>query len=321
MRFVVTGAAGFIGSTVCERLLARGHEVAGVDCFTDYYPRRLKELNLQAARDHRAFALHRADLVELDLEPLVQEADAVIHLAAQAGVRRSWGAEFAHYTHNNITATQRLLEAAKAAPGLGRVVYASSSSVYGDAQVLPMQEDAACWPVSPYGVSKLAAEHLCSLYHRNFGVPAVSLRYFTVYGPRQRPDMAFHRFIRAMLTGGEIRLFGDGEQSRDFTFVADIAEATIAAATAPEAAGRVLNLGGGHRATVNQVLDRLAEITGGRATVRREAVAKGDVRDTSADTGRAARVLGFAPAYDLDRGLAEEAAWVQEMLPVLESAA
>jgi UDP-glucose 4-epimerase len=321
MRFVVTGAAGFIGSTVCERLLARGHEVAGVDCFTDYYPRRLKELNLQAARDHRAFALHRADLVELDLEPLVQEADAVIHLAAQAGVRRSWGAEFAHYTHNNITATQRLLEAAKAAPGLGRVVYASSSSVYGDAQVLPMQEDAACWPVSPYGVSKLAAEHLCSLYHRNFGVPAVSLRYFTVYGPRQRPDMAFHRFIRAMLTGGEIRLFGDGEQSRDFTFVADIAEATIAAATAPEAEGRVLNLGGGHRATVNQVLDRLAEITGGRATVRREAVAKGDVRDTSADTSRAARVLGFAPAYDLDRGLAEEAAWVQEMLPVLESAA
>jgi UDP-glucose 4-epimerase len=320
MRFLVTGAAGFIGSAVSERLLAKGHQVVGVDCFTDYYPRRLKELNLEPARGHAAFDFREADLAVMDLPPLVREVDAVIHLAAQAGVRRSWGQEFDHYLRHNIQATQRLLEAAKAAPELRRLVYGSSSSVYGDTRTLPMQEDAACWPVSPYGVSKLAAEHLCGLYHRNFGVPAVSLRYFTVYGPRQRPDMAFHRFIKAMLTGGEIRLYGDGEQSRDFTFVADIAEATIAAATAPDAAGLVMNLGGGHRATVNQVLDRLAEITGGRATVRREAVAKGDVRDTFADTSRAAEVLGFAPAYDLERGLAQEAAWVREMLPVLQGA-
>jgi UDP-glucose 4-epimerase len=321
MRFLVTGAAGFIGSAVSERLLAKGHEVVGVDCFTDYYPRRLKELNLEPARSHAAFDFREADLAVMDLPPLVREVDAVIHLAAQAGVRRSWGQEFDHYLRHNIQATQRLLEAAKAAPELRRLVYGSSSSVYGDTRTLPMQEDAACWPVSPYGVSKLAAEHLCGLYHRNFGVPAVSLRYFTVYGPRQRPDMAFHRFIKAMLTGGEIRLYGDGEQSRDFTFVADIAEATIAAATAPDAAGLVMNLGGGHRATVNQVLDRLADITGGRATVRREAVAKGDVRDTFADISRAAKVLGFSPTYDLERGLAQEAAWVREMLPVLQGAA
>jgi len=319
MRFLVTGAAGFIGSQVAEALLAGGHAVTGVDCFTDYYPRRLKELNLAPARDHQDFTLVEQDLAAADLAAMLDGVEAVIHMAAQAGVRKSWGADFAHYTHNNITATQKLLEAAKGAD-LKRLVYASSSSVYGDTTDLPMREGSACWPVSPYGVSKLAAEHLCGLYHRNFGVPTVSLRFFTVYGPRQRPDMAFHRFIRAMLTGGDIRLFGDGEQSRDFTFVSDIAEATISAALTPGVEGQVFNLGGGARVSVNQVIGWLEEITGGRAKVHRREVAKGDVRDTEADTSRARELLGFAPAVDLREGLAREAEWVREMLPELERA-
>ncbi len=317
MRFLVTGAAGFIGSAVCERLLAQGHEVVGVDCFTDYYPRRLKEANLAPSRDHRSFRFLEDDILDLDLPRLLGEVEVVIHLAAQAGVRASWGAEFTHYTHHNILATQALLEAAKEA-GLGRLVYASSSSVYGDTDDLPMREDSLCRPVSPYGVTKLAAEHLCSLYHHNFGLDTVSLRYFTVYGPRQRPDMAFHRFIKALLTGGEIRLFGDGSQSRDFTYVDDIVEATIAAAAVPQARGGIFNLGGGARVSVNQVIAWLEEITGRRAVVRRLEVAKGDVRQTEADTSRARRVLGFAPRYHLKRGLAREVAWVEENLSLLQ---
>ncbi len=319
MRFLVTGAAGFIGSTVCERLLAQGHEVVGVDCFTDYYPRRLKEANLAPSRDHGSFRFLEHDILELELPRLLGGVEVVIHLAAQAGVRASWGAEFTHYTHHNILATQALLEAAKEV-GLGRLVYASSSSVYGDTDDLPMREDGRCRPVSPYGVSKLAAEHLCSLYHHNFGLDTVSLRYFTVYGPRQRPDMAFHRFIKALLTGGEIRLFGDGSQSRDFTYVEDIVEATLAAAVTPQARGGIFNLGGGARVSVNQVIAWLEEITGRRAAVRRLEVAKGDVRQTEADTSRARRVLGFAPRYDLKRGLAREAAWVEENLSLLQEA-
>ncbi len=319
MHFLVTGAAGFIGSQVCERLLAQGHQVRGIDCFTDYYPRRLKELNLAPARDHQSFEFIEEDVVSTDLNRLLEGVEVVIHLAAQAGVRASWGANFTIYTHNNILSTQALLEAAKTS-GLRRLVYASSSSVYGDTQDLPMRETSACWPVSPYGVTKLAAEHLCGLYHRNFGVDTVSLRYFTVYGPRQRPDMAFHRFIKALLTGGEIRLFGDGEQSRDFTFVADIVEATIAAATAPDAAGGVFNLGGGARVSVNQVIAWLEEIIGQKARVKRLEVAKGDVRDTHADTSRARAALGFDPRYDLKKGLAAEVEWVRQMLPVLEEA-
>lgn len=319
MHYLVTGAAGFIGSQMCEQLLAEGHQVRGIDCFTDYYSRKLKELNLEQARGHASFELVEQDLVTSDLAKLLDGVDIVIHLAAQAGVRASWGANFTIYTHNNILSTQALLEAGKAG-GFKRLVYASSSSVYGDTQDLPMREASACWPVSPYGVTKLAAEHLCGLYHKNFGVDTVSLRYFTVYGPRQRPDMAFHRFIKALLTGGEIRLFGDGGQSRDFTFVSDIVEATIAAATAKDVSGQVFNLGGGARVTVNQVIAWLEEITGQKANLTRLEVAKGDVRDTQADTSRARAKLDFDPRYDLRKGLKAEAEWVESMLPVLKEA-
>lgn len=316
MRLLVTGAAGFIGSQVVDRLLALDHRVTGIDCFSDYYSRRLKERNLARARQNPAFTMVESDLLDAELVELLGGVEAVIHLAAQAGVRRSWGGDFAVYTQNNILATQRLLEAAKAT-GLPRLVYASSSSVYGDTDDLPMREESACWPVSPYGVSKLAAEHLCRLYHKNFGVNTISLRYFTVYGPRQRPDMAFHRFIRALLEEGVIRLFGDGEQSRDFTYVGDIVEATITAALGLQGAGQVFNLGGGSRVSVNQVIAALENITGRRAQVQRLEVAKGDVRHTEADTSRARRDLGFAPAMGLEAGLSAEVKWVRQVSELL----
>ena len=228
MKALVTGAAGFIGSTLSAALVDRGIDVIGVDCFTDYYSREVKEDNLARLRQHPKFTFVEAALQTADLESLLDGVTVVYHLAAQAGVRKSWGDDFRIYTTNNVDATQRLLEAVKDRP-LSRFVYASSSSVYGDIAAIPMREDVRLQPVSPYGVTKLAAEHLCHLYHVNFGVPAVSLRYFTVYGPRQRPDMGFHRFIRAALTGGAITLFGDGQQTRDFTYVGDAVAATMAA--------------------------------------------------------------------------------------------
>ena len=309
MKVVVTGAAGFIGSHLTESLLAAGHEVTGVDAFTDYYARSAKERNLEKSRDHRAFRLVEGRLQDLDLRPVLENVGQVFHLAAQAGVRASWGREFAHYTDHNVLATQRLLEAARSAGG-PRVVYASSSSVYGEAPALPLREDARCEPVSPYGVSKLAAEHLGVLYHRNFGLPVVSLRYFTVYGPRQRPDMAFHRFLRAARDGEPIHVFGDGQQTRDFTFVSDIVAATRAAADSGRP-GSVYNVGGGERVVLNDVLRQIEDVTGRRLTVVRDEVQKGDMRDTFADTTAARRDLGFRSTVSLAQGLEREWEWIR----------
>jgi UDP-glucose 4-epimerase len=306
---VVTGAAGFIGSHLTESLLADGHQVTGVDAFTDYYARSVKERNLEKSRGHRSFRLVEGRLQDLDLRPVLEDVGQVFHLAAQAGVRASWGREFAHYTEHNVLATQRLLEAARAAGG-PRVVYASSSSVYGEAPALPLREDARCEPVSPYGVSKLAAEHLGVLYHRNFGLPVVSLRYFTVYGPRQRPDMAFHRFLRAARDGEPVHVFGDGQQTRDFTFVSDIVAATRAAADSGRP-GSVYNVGGGERVVLNDVLHRIENVTGRRLTVVRDEVQKGDMRDTFADTTAAGRDLGFRSTVPLAQGLEREWEWIR----------
>lgn len=312
MKALVTGAAGFIGSTLSAALVDAGADVVGVDAFTDYYARELKEANLHALRSHPRFRLVDGALQTLVLDSLLDGVTHIFHLAAQAGVRKSWGDDFRVYTAQNVEATQRLLEAVKDRP-LTRFVYASSSSVYGDEAPIPMREDARLQPVSPYGVTKLAAEHLCHLYHVNHGVPTVSLRYFTVYGPRQRPDMAFNRFIRAALVGQPITLYGDGEQTRDFTFVADAVAATAAAGDRGRP-GAVYNIGGGSRVSINQVLDQIGRLTGRALDIRREASQKGDMRDTFADTTSARAELGFAPSHTLDDGLDAECQWLTKQL-------
>jgi nucleoside-diphosphate-sugar epimerase len=310
VKVVVTGAAGFIGSHLTEGLLRDGHEVVGIDAFVDYYPRAIKERHLSASRAHPSFRFVEGALQDVDLRSPLEGARVVFHLAAQAGVRASWGRDFDLYTGHNVLATQRLLEAAVEA-GTPRVVYASSSSVYGDARQMPLREDMPCHPMSPYGVTKLAAEHLGNLYERNHGLPVVSLRYFTVYGPRQRPDMAFHRFLKAARDGDTLRVFGDGRQTRDFTYVDDIVAATRAAADSGRP-GCVYNVGGGERVSVNDVLDLVEQVTGRKPQVVREEAQKGDVRDTSADTSAARRDLGFRSTVTLREGLAREWAWIQE---------
>jgi UDP-glucose 4-epimerase len=308
MNALITGVAGFVGSTLARRLLRDGARVTGLDCFTDYYPRPLKEANLAPLLSEPRFRFVESTIQQADLGGLLSEATHVFHLAAQAGVRKSWGRDFTIYTTNNVEATQALLEAAVGRP-IERIVYASSSSVYGDGTPLPMRETALPNPLSPYGVTKLAAEHLCNLYHANHGVPCVSLRYFTVYGPRQRPDMAFNRFIRAALAGEPISLYGDGGQTRDFTFVDDAVAATSAAATRG-VPGAVYNIGGGARVSMTQVIETLAGIVGRPLDVRREGVQKGDMRDTYADTSRARHDLGFSPAVALADGLRAEYEWL-----------
>ena len=308
MRALVTGVAGFIGSHLAAALLDEGAEVVGLDAYTDYYARSIKETNLEVNRGRRGFKFVEGAIQDVDLSSLLQGVTHVFHLAAQAGVRRSWGSDFRVYTDNNVDATQRLLEAC-VGRALDRVVYASSSSIYGDRAAIPMREDALPQPVSPYGVTKLAAEQLGYLYFVNHGVPAVAVRYFTVYGPRQRPDMAFHRFLRAAINGEPIIIYGDGEQTRDFTFVTDAVAATIAAANAG-VPGRAYNIGGGSRVTVNQVLDMVQRIAGRPLTVRREAAQKGDMRDTYADTTLAREDLGFIPRVSLEQGLESEYRWL-----------
>jgi nucleoside-diphosphate-sugar epimerase len=310
MKAFVTGTAGFIGSHLAGTLLDSGATVTGIDCFTDYYPRAIKEANLATLTGRPGFTFVEAALQETDLRPLLAEKTHVFHLAAQAGVRKSWGRDFDVYTRNNIEASQRLLEALVGAP-IQRFVYASSSSVYGDHTPMPMREDAYLQPLSPYGVSKLAAEHLANLYWANHGVPAVSLRYFTVYGPRQRPDMGFHRFFTAVQQGKPISVYGDGEQTRDFTFVSDAVAATIAAGTLGRP-GTVYNVGGGSRVTLNHVLDLIARVTGRPIAIQREPNQKGDMRHTYADTSRAREDLGFVPRVSLEEGLTAEYRWLQE---------
>jgi nucleoside-diphosphate-sugar epimerase len=308
MRALVTGAAGFIGSHLSAALLDAGAAVTGVDCFTDYYPRPLKEANLATVRERPGFTFVEAALQDTDLKALVSGVTHVFHLAGQAGVRKSWGRDFDVYTKDNVEATQRLLEAL-AGVSIQKYVYSSSSSVYGDDVPLPTREDAYLQPLSPYGVTKLAAEHLGHLYWANYGVPVVSLRYFTVYGPRQRPDMAFQRFFTAVNESRPITVYGDGEQTRDFTFVSDIVAANLAAAERG-ASGRVYNIGGGSRVTLNHVLDLIGRVTGKAVTVHQEPVQKGDMRHTSADTSLARRDLDFTPRVSLESGLEQQYRWL-----------
>ena len=318
MKALVTGAAGFIGSHLTSALLDRGADVTGLDCFTDYYPRVIKEANVAVNAARPGFHFIHGSLQHADLEALLDGKTHVFHLAAQAGVRKSWGADFRVYTELNVDSTQRLLEACAGRP-LHRFVYASSSSVYGDNVSMPMREDALPQPVSPYGVTKLAAEHLCHLYFVNHNVPTTSVRYFTVYGPRQRPDMAFHKFIKAALKGSPVTLYGDGEQTRDFTYVTDAVAATIAAGD-KGVPGRAYNVGGGSRVSVNGLFEILGRIHGSPLTIRREPSQKGDMRDTFADSSLAQQDLGFVPRVSLEEGLEAEYRWLASSPALLELA-
>lgn len=312
MKSLITGVVGFVGSHLAERLLALGHEVVGMDKFLDNYPRPLKENNLAKLRAHPNFRFVNEDLLTADCAALLGEEPVyVFHMAAQPGVRSSWGTEFAHYSQNNIMATQRLLEASKGTR-IKKFVYASSSSVYGDTDDLPMREAGVTRPVSPYGVSKLAAEHLCYLYWKAYAVPTVSLRFFTVYGPRQRPDMFFHIFMRALALSEEVPMYDDGEQTRDFTFCSDIVDGILGAAFYP-GAGEVFNLGGGSETSLLRVIALVEKIAARKVRIKRLERQKGDVRHTRATISEARSKLGYSPRVALEEGLARQWEWIKNI--------
>lgn len=311
MKVLITGAAGFIGSSLAERLVKEGFEVVGIDCFTDYYPRSLKENNLEWLNQQKNFTFYESDLLTCNLDQLVKPSPSLIifHLAAQAGVRASWGSDFEIYTRNNIQVTQRLLEWAKQ-KNIKKFVYASSSSVYGDCEELPEKEESILKPISPYGVTKLAGENLCYLYWKNYGIPTVSLRFFTVYGPRQRPDMAFNKFINSVINDEEIEIYGDGNQTRDFTYIGDIVEGNLLALDSPN--GEVFNIGGGKRITVNRVIEILEKLINKKAKVKYIERQKGDVKDTFASITKVRNVLNYIPKMDFASGLQKEIEWLQK---------
>jgi len=308
---LITGVAGFIGSHLAEKLLQAGHEVLGVDKFLDNYPREFKDSNLAFIARHSQFTFLNQDLLASDLKNLMSGVNYVFHLAGQPGVRSSWGRDFAKYSENNLMATQMLLEAAKELK-LAKFVYTSTSSVYGDTDDLPMREEGRTRPVSPYGVSKLAAEHLCYLYWQAVGVPTVSVRLFTAYGPRQRPDMFFHIFMRALTRGDEVPLYDDGEQTRDFTFCSDIVNGIVAGALYP-GSGDVFNLGGGTETSLLGAIAMIEKITGLKAKLKRFDRQKGDVRHTHASIEAAKGKLGYAPRVRLEEGLSQEWDWIKTL--------
>lgn len=310
---IITGVAGFIGSHLAETLLKQGAEVIGIDEFNDYYSCQLKQNNVLNLKQYPGFKLIKASIQDLDWQKLLQSVDVVYHQAAQAGVRASWGKDFHHYTERNINATQIILEGAKQVKSLQRIVYASSSSIYGDAATMPTPETLCPQPVSPYGITKLAGERLCWLYQQNFDVPVTALRYFTVYGPRQRPDMAFHKFFQAAVNNESISIYGDGQQTRDYTYVSDAVAANLAAGEIPEAVGEVFNIGGGSRVTLMELLNIMEQVIG--HPIRKDYVDKaaGDARHTSADVSKAEKILNYVPQVSLAEGLTAEWNWIQSI--------
>lgn len=312
MRILVTGVTGFVGSHLCTRLLEQGNDIVGIDAMTDFYDVTRKEANLAALTSWKSFTFCRANLLDVPLRQLLDGVEVVFHLAGQPGVRTSWGPEFAVYVERNVLATQRLLEALRDAP-VRKMVYASSSSVYGDAESYPTTETMRPRPVSPYGVTKLAAEHLCELYRVNFAIPTASLRLFTVYGPGQRPDMAFSQLIGNALRKTPFLLFGDGRQTRDFTFVGDVVEAMSAAALSSWTG--VANIGGGSRTSMSEVIRTVGSLLGHDVDTVRMPAQPGDVRDTAADTTVARRGFGYAPTVPLTMGLARMIESEMSLLP------
>ena len=311
---VITGVAGFIGSTLAEKLLHDGHNVRGIDSFTNYYPPRMKEKNIENCLKHTNFSLIRQDLESsLDLSTIFKNAEYIFHLAAQPGVRASWGKEFAIYVKNNISVTQKILESLKNNTTLKKFVLASSSSVYGNQSNIMNEETSLTRPVSPYGVTKLAAENLVNLYFKNYKIPTVSLRYFTVYGPKQRPDMAFTRFFNSIIKDKKLSIFGNGEQTRDFTYVDDIVKATINAATS-DSVGEILNVGGGSVFSLSQIIEFMKEITEKEFEIDFNAEQKGDVKHTSADISKAEKLINYKSNTDIKYGLTQQYEYIKTNL-------
>lgn len=309
MKALITGVAGFVGSSLADQLLSDGHEVIGVDCFTSYYEKSVKQNNLQSALQSPGFTFHENDLRTCDLQPLLDNVDTIFHQAGQPGVRASWGAEFGDYVTHNVAATQRLLEACRNKTDLVAFVAASSSSVYGTAERYPTNENDVPHPISPYGVTKLAAEHLCSLYGTQFGIPTTSLRYFTVYGPRQRPDMAMTRLVLSALHGTEFSLYGTGEQKRDFTFIGDVVRANIDVANWLRnggTAGTVFNVGNCHPTVLSDVIRIIETTTGQSINLKRLPRQDGDPMQTGADCSFIESAIGWRAQTSIEDGLAAQ---------------
>lgn len=314
MRALITGAGGFVGSHLTERLLAEGSDVMAVEGLTEYYDVLQKRSNLDELSS-LGCRVHLADLRTADLATMLDGVDVVFHQAGQPGVRASWSSGFGDYIEHNIAVTQRLLEASRDA-GVQRFVFASSSSVYGNALRYPTTEDDLPRPQSPYGVTKLAAEHLCGVYARTWGLPTVSLRYFTVFGPRQRPDMAMHRLIEAAISGDAFPMYGDGRQIRDFTYVDDVVEANLLAATSAVDPGEVVNVAGGGSTDLLEIVEIVGWLVGRPVRLDRRPAARGDVVRTGGAIDRARRVLGWSPSIGIHEGLARQVAWHMGRAPV-----
>ncbi|MGA1624014.1 MAG: NAD-dependent epimerase/dehydratase family protein [Synechocystis sp.] len=308
---LITGVAGFIGSHLAETLLNQGHHIIGIDELNNYYDRRQKQTNLQLLQQYPHFTFIADSIQNLNWKTLLHNVQIIYHQAAQAGVRASWGQNFKDYTERNLNATQIILEACRETTSLQRLVFASSSSVYGNAETIPTTEQTPTQPVSPYGITKLAAEQLCHLYHHHFGVPITSLRYFTVYGPRQRPDMAFHKFFRATLQNQPITILGDGQQTRNYTYVSDIVAANLAAATSDQALGQIINIGGNACVSLETILNLIEKITQIPLEKNYLPYAVGDAKHTNADITLAAQLLNYRPQIDLETGLTKEWQWIR----------
>lgn len=313
MKVLITGVAGFIGSSLAEALINKGYNIIGIDSFSDYYPREFKERNLKELLKNERFTFIKGDLTEISLSSLVSDVKLIFHQAAQPGVQKSWDM-FNIYVKDNILATQRLLEEVKG-KDIKKFVYASSSSVYGDCPDLPLSEESIPRPLSPYGVTKLAGENLVELYRKNYSLPTISLRYFTVFGPRQRPDMAFFKFIKQALEDKPIILYGDGNQTRDFTFISDIVGANIKAGES-ESEG-IFNIGGGNRRTLNYTISEIERLLGKRIKIEYRETQRGDMHDTLADIEKAKKYLLFDPKVDLREGLYKEIEWIKKIKEVI----
>lgn len=311
MKCLITGVAGFIGSALAEKLLNQGNQVFGIDCLTDYYPPQLKRENLKPLLKKDGFIFEEKNLLSMDLSQSLKDIEVVYHLASQPGVRGSWGKKFSIYVENNILATQVLLEACRELP-IKKFIYASSSSVYGEAPILPVKEDIALKPISPYGVTKLAGENLIFLYYKAWGISVISLRYFTVFGPKQRPDMAFSRFLNAALKDETIQVYGSGNQTRDFTYIEDAVEGTILA-TEGGRPGQIYNIGGGNQISIKGVLNIIEKVVGRRLKIEVTEPQKGDVLHTFADTSKARRDFNYRPRFRLLQGIEAQFEWIKKI--------